>query len=98
MHIVVATKPDTVQPWLTDAVLGVARQTDATVAVVAVDQVELERLASAPRSVYVERAEETVTAVVRLLTEAGIETTGTVLPGRPVQRILEFADEQNADL
>jgi nucleotide-binding universal stress UspA family protein len=98
MHIVVAAKPDSDQPWLTDAVIGLVRQTGASVAVVAADEVELERLAAVPRSVYAERAEQTVSAVVRRLADAGIEASGTVLPGRPLQAILEFADQQNADL
>ena len=39
MHIVLAVKPDSDQPWITDAVARLAKQTGATVAVVAVDQV-----------------------------------------------------------
>ena len=98
MHIVVAVKPDTDQPWLADAVINLAKQTGATVAVVSVDEVELERLAAAPRSVFTEAAEQAAAAMVRRLADAGVQATKTVLPGRRVQRILEFADEQNADL
>ena len=98
MHIVVAAKPDSDQPWLTDAVIGLVRQTGASVAVVAVDEVELERLSPVPRSVYAARAEQAVAAVVRRLADAGIEASGTVLPGRPLHGILEFADEQDAGL
>ena len=52
MHIVVAAKPDADQPWVADAVANLAKQTGASVAVVSVDEVELERLAAAPRSVF----------------------------------------------
>jgi nucleotide-binding universal stress UspA family protein len=98
MHIVVAVKPGSDQPWLTDAVIGLVRQTGATVAVVAADEVELERLAAVPRSVYAERAEQTVSAVVRRLADAGVEAGATVVPGRAQHGILEFADQQKADL
>ena len=98
MHIVVAAKPDADQPWLADAVANLAKQTGATVAVVAVDEVELERLAAAPRTVFTQAAEQAAATMVQRLAERGVEATKTVLPGRPVQGILEFADEQNADL
>src|SRR4051812_27616735 len=98
MHIVVAAKPGTDQPWLTDAVAGLVRQTGATVAVMAVDGVELERLAAAPREVYADRAHSTVAAAVARLADAGIEATAAVVPGRPLPGILDFADHQQADL
>jgi len=98
MHIVVAAKPDSDQPWLTDAVVGLVRQTGATVAVVSVDEVELERLAAAPRSVYAERAQQAVAAAVRRLADAGIEASSAVVPGRALQGILDFAAHQQADL
>jgi nucleotide-binding universal stress UspA family protein len=98
MHIVVATKPDADQPWLADAVIGLVRQTGATVSVVTVDEVELERLAAVPRSVFAEKAQQSAAAMVRRLADAGIEAAMTVLPGRPLPGILEFADQQKADL
>jgi len=98
MHIVVAAKPEADQPWLADAVIDVVRQTGASVAVVAVDEVELERLAAVPRSVLAEQAQQAVAAIVRRLADAGIEASTTVLPGRPLPGILEFADQQKADL
>src|SRR5688500_217 len=98
MHIVLAANPEADQPWVADAVIDLAKQTGASVAVVAVDEVELERLASLPRTVYAERAERAATAAAERLTDAGITATRTVLPGRPLQRILEFADTEGADL
>jgi nucleotide-binding universal stress UspA family protein len=98
MRIVLAANPEADQPWVADAAAGLARQTGGTVAVVAVDEVEIERLAAVPRSVFSERAERAATAAAERLTAAGIETTRTVLPGRPLERILAFADEQQADL
>jgi nucleotide-binding universal stress UspA family protein len=98
MRIVVAAKPDADTPWVADAVIGLAKQTGATVAVVAADEVELERLAPVPRSVYADKAREAVAALARRLTDAGLTVSETVVPGRPVPAILEFADQHQADL
>ena len=98
MHIVLAAKPDADQPWITDAVARLAKQTDATVSVVAVDEVELERFSAAPRSVFVQGAREAVDAAVRRLAAAGVEAQGTVLPGRPLDRIIQFAADRGADV
>ncbi|HET6484614.1 MAG TPA: universal stress protein [Actinoplanes sp.] len=98
MRIVVAAKPEADQPWLADAVAGLAKQTGASVAVVAADEVELERLASVPRSVFADNAYAAATSVAHRLAEAGIEATVSVLPGRPVKAVLDFAKQHNADL
>jgi nucleotide-binding universal stress UspA family protein len=98
MHIVVAAKPDADQPWVAEAVANLAKQTDATVAVVAADEVELERLAGAPRSVFTQQAEHAAAEMARRLAERGVQASHTVLPGRPLPAIMGFADEQNADL
>ena len=98
MHIVLAVKPDSDQPWITDAVARLAKQTGATVAVVAVDQVELERFSPAPRSVFVQGAREAVETAVRRLADVDVASQGTVLPGRALDRIMEFADQQQADV
>jgi len=98
MHIVVAAKPDADQPWVADAVVDLVRQTGATVAVVVADEVELERLAAVPRDVFAVKAQESAAAMVQRLRDAGIEASMTVLPGRPLSGIMEFADQQNADL
>ncbi|BAL88861.1 hypothetical protein AMIS_36410 [Actinoplanes missouriensis 431] len=98
MKIVLAANPEADQPWVTDAAADLVRQTGATVAVVAVDELESEHLAPMPRSVYTERAERARDAAVRRLAEAGIEATGTVLPGRPIDQIIRFGEEQSADL
>ncbi|GAB3974110.1 universal stress protein [Plantactinospora veratri] len=98
MHIVLAANPEADQPWVADAVADLVRQSGGSVAVLAVDEVELERLAPAPRSVFAERAQRAASAAVRQLAEAGIEASVTVRSGRPLQQILAFADEQQADL
>ena len=99
MHIVLAANPEAPdQPWVVDAAAGLAKQTGGSIAVVSVDEVELERFAAAPRSVYLELAERAATVAVERLAILGITATKTVLSGRPLDRILEFADTQQADL
>jgi len=98
MHIVLAAKPDADQPWIIDAVARLAKQTGATVAVVAVDQVELERFSAAPRSVFVQGAREAADTAVRRLADAGVAAQATVLSGRPIERIIEFAAQEQADV
>lgn len=98
MHIVLAANPEAEQPWVTDAVIDLVQQTGATVAVVAVDELETEHLAPLPRSVYAERAGKAAEAAAVRLSGAGIEASRTVLPGRPAEQIIRFAAEQRADL
>lgn len=98
MRIVVAAKPGADQSWVADAAVDLAKQTGAAVSVVAADGVELERLAAVPRSVFAEKAREAVAALAGRLAAAGVVASETVLPGRPVQAILEFAEQQQADL
>ena len=98
MHIVLAANPQADQPWVADAVAALARQTGATIAVVSVDELELERFAPAPREVYLERAREAARKAIERLAQHGTTATSTVLSGRAADRILEFAEDQQADL
>ncbi len=98
MHIVLAANPEADQPWVADAVAALAKQTGATVAVVSVDELELERLASVPREVYLKQAEQAATAAVERLATHNVSATRSVLSGRAVDRILDFTQEQQADL
>lgn len=98
MHIVLAANAQADQPWVADATGVFASRTGATVAVLSVDELELERYAAAPRSVYLEQAEEAATAAVERLALHGVAATRTVLSGGALDRILEFADSQAADV
>ena len=98
MHLVLALNAELPQDWVVDATARFATQTGSTVAVVCVDEVQLERLAPVQRSVYVGRAEEATTAAVQRLEEAGVEATGTVLNGLARELVLDFAEEQSADI
>jgi nucleotide-binding universal stress UspA family protein len=98
MHIVVAAKPDADQPWLADAVSSLVKQTGASVAVVAADEVELERLAAVPRSVFAAKAREAADRMARHLAAASVLVETEVVAGRAVRAILDFADRHEADL
>ena len=98
MHLVLALNAELPQDWVVDGTARFAAQTGATVAVVSVDEVQLERLAPVPRSVYAGRAQAAAAAAVQRLQDAGIEATGTVLQGLARDLVLDFADQQDADL
>ena len=98
MHLVLAADVEEGRSWVVDATADFARKTGATVAVVCVDEVELERLAPVPRSVYAERAAAAASAAAARLTAAGVQATSTVLSGLARDQILAFADQQRADV
>ena len=98
MHIVLAANAQADQPWVADATASFALSSGATVAVVSVDELELERHAAAPREVFRDLAEHAATAAHARLVAAGVSATRTVLSGRALDRILEFADSQHADV
>jgi nucleotide-binding universal stress UspA family protein len=98
MHIVLAANPEADQPWVADAAARLAKQTDGSVAVVSVDELELQRLAPLPRQVYLEHAERAASAAVERLAAAGVAASKTVLSGPALAQILAFADQQRADL
>ena len=97
-RIVVAAKAGAEEPWLADAAADLARQTGASVAVVSLDGVDLEALSALPRSEYAELARRSAEAIAERLHADGIEATAAVRPGRAAPGVLEFAEEQDADL
>ena|SRR3712207_1158529 len=98
MHIVVAAKPDADQSWVADAAADLVRQTAASVAAVTAAEAEPELLAPAPPEVFPENAQPSAAAMLHRLSDAGIEASMTVLPGRPLTGIMQFADQHDADL
>ena len=98
MHLVLAANAEVDQPWLAEATATFALQAAATVSVVTVDEVELERLVAAPRSVSFEQAERASAAAVKRLAAAGVTATSTVLSGPARDRILDHALAQGADV
>ena len=96
--IVLAASAEADQPHVATVAAQIARETGADVAVVSADDLQTERLATLPRSQYVERASAAATAAVERLQEAGVRATKTVRSGPALDQILAFADEQDADL
>jgi len=98
MRIVLAANAEADQPWVADATAQLAKQTGGSVAVVSVDELEVGAQAAFPRAAYVELAEKAAAAAVRRLAEHGVEASKAVLSGGATERILDFAEEQQADL
>lgn len=98
MHAVLAANAEADQPWVVDAAIELAKQTDATIAVVSVDELAPGSLSTLPRSAYRERAAEAATRAVERLAAAGITATRTVLSGGALEEILRFAQQEQADV
>ena len=98
MHLVLAVHPEDDQAWVAEATADFAVKTGATVAVVCVDEVELERLAPVPRSVYAARAATAASAAAERLTAAGVTATSSVRAGLARDQILAFAEQEGADV
>ena len=98
MHLVLAADAAHDQPWVVEATAQIARACGATVAVVSVDEVELERLSPLPRSVPAARAAEVTAAAVERLVAAGVTATGTVLHGTAREQVAAFAEQEAADI
>ncbi len=97
-RIVLAANAEADQPWVADAAAQLASETGAEVAVISVDELETEKLSPMPREAFLARAEQAATQAAERVEAAGLTVTRTVRSGRALERILEFADEQDADL
>jgi nucleotide-binding universal stress UspA family protein len=98
MHLVLAANAEQDRPWVAEATADFARKTGATVAVVCVDEVELERLSPVPRSVSASRAAAAAAAAAERLTALGVQATSTVRSGLPRDQILAYAEQEQADV
>jgi nucleotide-binding universal stress UspA family protein len=97
-RIVLAANAEADQPWVADAAAELATQMNAEVAVVSVDELETVMLSTMPRQDVVKRAEQAADAALERLRAAGVQATRTVRSGPALERILEFADEQDAEV
>src|SRR5687768_8463775 len=86
------------EPWVADAAAQLAKETGARVAVVSVDELETEMLAALPRTEYRRFAEEAAARAAERLRAAGVEATVSVRSGPALEGILQFAEEEGADL
>jgi nucleotide-binding universal stress UspA family protein len=97
-RIVLAANAEAEQPWVADAVAQLARETGADVAVMCADELETEMLSTLPRDVPRDRAERAAVKAEERLRAAGVEASHHVMAGPALQAILDFADQQQADL
>jgi nucleotide-binding universal stress UspA family protein len=97
-RIVLAANAEADQPWVVDAAAQLAEQTGAEVAVLSVDELETEMLSTLPRDEFLKRAERAASDAYERLQAAGVTATREVRSGRALENILDFAEEQHADL
>jgi nucleotide-binding universal stress UspA family protein len=97
-QIVLAANADADQPWVADAAADLARQLDGKVAVICVDELQTEILSTLPREEARKPAEAAAQRAVDRLSAEGVEATMTVRSGPALERILEYADEIDADV
>jgi hypothetical protein len=95
-RIVLAANPEQDQPWVAAATLQLARETNASIAVVSVDELETQLLSTLPRVEHQKYAEAAATAALERLEAAGVaKHSGR---GRRSGEFLEFAEEQDVGL
>jgi nucleotide-binding universal stress UspA family protein len=98
VKLVLAANAQADQPWVAAAAAQVAKQTGASVAVLSVDELEVGAQAALPRSAYSRMAEEAAERAVQRLQAAGVEATKAVRFGGALEEIMDFAEQQQADL
>ena len=81
-----------------DAAAELAREMEAELTVVSVDDVESQRFETMPRSELMEDARRVADAVVERLASVGLPATSVVRAGVAPDVVLEVADEVSADL
>lgn len=97
-RIVLAANVEQDQPWVADAAADLAKQLVGQVAVICVDELRTEILSTLPREEAHGRAATVAQRAVDRLKAAGVEATMTVRSGSALERILEYADEIDADV
>ena len=97
-RIVLAANAEADEPGVADAAAQLAKETGAQVAVVSVDDLETEKLSPLPREHYRERAEQAATRAVERLEGHGVTASKAVQSGPALEQIIEFAEDQDADV
>ncbi len=97
-RIVLAANTEADQPWVAETAAQLARENGAQVSILSVDELASEMLSTVPREDRVAQAEEAAQRAFDIVTAQGIAATTTVRSGPPLDRILQFAEEENADL
>jgi nucleotide-binding universal stress UspA family protein len=97
-RIVVAQDSEHEEPWVIDAAIQLAGETEAEIVVVVVDDVESQRFETLPRSELASRASHRATAAQERLAGAGARGRALARSGPVVQTVIEVAAEEEADL
>ncbi len=97
--ILVCVTPRIDEPWVPQSAAQLASELEARVMVLSVEAVESQRFEQLPRSQTSASATEAAERAAERLREAGIEPTEVLVrSGRPVETVLEVADEVDADM
>ena len=86
------------EPWLVGPAAQLARETDAQVTVLGVDDVESQRFETLPRAESIELARAAALQTVERLAEAGVTAESSVVSGPAADTVIDIADEHGADL
>ena len=97
-RIMVVLTPEADEPWVVDAAAQLARETDAGVTVLAVDDVESERYETIPREESLAQAQQLAARAQERLTDVGVEATALARSGPALETVLEEADAGAADI
>ncbi len=97
-RIVLAANTEVDQPWVAETAAQLARENGAQVSILSVDELASEMLSTMPRENRVAQAEQAAQRAYEIVRAGGIEATKTVRSGPALDRILQFAEEENADL
>lgn len=97
-RILVVAVAGKVEPWLVGPVAQLAKETEAEVTVLGVDDVESQRFEPLPRDVRVSEAEATAQRLVGLLAEEGVGATVVARGGPAAPTAIDVANELDADL
>jgi nucleotide-binding universal stress UspA family protein len=97
-RIVLAANAEADQPWVADVAAQLAKEIDAEVAVISVDELASEMLATLPREEYVARAQQAADRAYERVIAQGARATRTVRSGAALPQIIAFAHEQDAEM
>ncbi len=86
------------QPWLAGPATELARETEAAVTVLGVDDVESQRFEALPRREAIEQARAAAERTADRLAEGGVAAEVAVVSGQAADSVIEFAEQLEADL
>jgi len=97
--ILVCVTPRVDEPWVAEAGAQLAGEMGGQVVLLSVEEVESQRFEALPRSETRAGASEAAERAAERLREAGAEPAQVLVrSGRPVQTVLDVADEVDADM